>query len=272
MSILKKAVLPVGLIAILGASAMAQYPDSVSIFTDAKDLVRSKSFSGNGVFGKDTVTGDAFEGKKCIKYSYDLAGGYWDGFGLNLGSVSAVGTTAIRLAYKGPSGGASLGMTIIDRVGGTSSFTGLMEAPDWLLSDYPLTDFSSGTDSVTGNPKPADFNQISSIRFDIGSGAATGTGVLYLDDIWFMGGTFAGIRNPSHAPMASGKQLVTKSSGTMVTTISNLNGQVLRQNEQTVSANQQISLHTAFENQIPAGMYVLTIKGAGINVSRQIVR
>jgi hypothetical protein len=274
MGILKNAGLVAGAVALLYVSAIAQpYADSVSVYTDTKDRVKGASKYGAGALIRDTVTGDAFEGKQCFKYSYNLNGLNWDAFGLNSG-MSVAGVAAMRIAYKGLIPGASVGITLMDRAGGSTKLGySLNESASWTNADYPITDFIDGMDSTGTIPMPVDFTKFASIRFDIASGTATATGDIFIDNIWFMGATIVGVKHDLQGPHAVAN-LTARSSGSLVTTVCNLNGEIIVRHESTVNAYQAISrsLGIAEYNQLAPGMYVVSLKGAGINVSYPLSR
>jgi hypothetical protein len=106
-------------------------------------------------------------------------GGWWAAFGLSFNSynstLDATGYDVLRLAYKGPGAGLTLSLGLGYADGTTTANDGyaLANTASWTLIDIPLSYF-------TGKSHP--INAINVINFNI-SGAATGAGHLYIDDI-----------------------------------------------------------------------------------------
>jgi hypothetical protein len=187
-----KACLPLFAVAVVVLSVSAQM-DGLSFFTDAKSLVRSR-WSGFGTFTIDTSS-VAYEGTKCIKYAYSLTENGWDGFGISCVPVDASGTSALRLAFKGPAEGSWFQITMINYEGRTKTTTGrLYGTNQWALADIPLSDFADGPDTMSP-PRPFDFARLTQLRFDIGSSNASVTGTLFLDNIIFVGASNGSTRS-----------------------------------------------------------------------------
>jgi endoglucanase len=126
------------------------------------------------------TTDSPYEGGQHLRFNnYDLGGGWWDGFGLNLnnwGSTAATnfkGTkTHLRVAYRGLSAGHILQMQLKNgnTLGNAIDIGGNVAA--YTVVDVPLSSLSAGLNQEA----------ITEIQINV-SGAATGTGTVFIDAI-----------------------------------------------------------------------------------------
>jgi hypothetical protein len=165
-------------------------------------------------------------------------------------------------------------ITISDKSGGSTSRGAHLDGQGvWTLEDIPLADFIDGVDSL-GAPKPLDWTKVTSIRFDIYSGSATGTGTIYLDSIVFVGAVKSAVVNPQVHGVAIPKMSQRAMfAGTVSMDLLNLNGSLIARHQQNVKAGQMLSCNAGQEfAAVPRGTYLVSVKGAGIDFNTKIVK
>src|SRR5208337_1894785 len=115
-------------------------------------------------------------------YDYNLNSGWWDGLGLASDAITTLninGATNLMIAYQGPASGNTLYLQLITR----TNMNGRSYSPDVFLpysATYKLTNIPLSL--FVDSSHPADFTRYSEL--DVGlSGAATGSGTVYFDDI-----------------------------------------------------------------------------------------
>src|SRR5208337_4931983 len=129
----------------------------------------------------------AYEGVKQYRYNYNITN-WWDGLGLvsdGNGTLNIGGATNLMIAYVGPASGHTLYLQIITR----TNINGKSYSPDVFLpysATYKLTNIPLS--AFVDSSHPADFTRYSELDFGI-SGAISGTGTIYFDDIAFLGVT-----------------------------------------------------------------------------------
>jgi hypothetical protein len=252
----------------VSATARSATSGGLSFFTDAKNLIKTK-WNGPGVFTIDT-SGVAYEGKRCIKYAYSLSS-YWDGFGTRCLATDVTGTTALRIAGKGPTGTYVL-ITLISGNGGTLGRAAHYDfTPNWTLSDLPLTEFAQGSADTL-----FDMTKLTEIRFDVYTGAASGTGTIYLDNIIFMGASpNVAINSFKSDGIIRGLALTAKNDGLISTNVYSLNGMLISRRVQQVKTGMSVICNPKQEavySNLRRGTYIIRLKGAGISYDAKFIR
>jgi alpha-L-arabinofuranosidase len=237
-----------------------------AIYSDAETKV-TYTWAGDGQTTATTaiseITGNASEGSK----SYDLAftiGGYWAGGGIGFNQMDFSAQDSIILSYKGPGSGLSVmvGLAFSDntdtgqngyQAANTGSFTRVAIPMSFFTGSFPM-------------------NSVKGINFIV-SGAQTGTGHIYIDDIK-LAGSGGSTANPNRTARFTKTDLKLTCNGRMLTLANAFQGAKVFDMKGTLVTRMNPAQSGISRKLLPsAGAYTIKVtSGNGMDVSRIIAR
>nr|HPR60802.1 Ig-like domain-containing protein [Prolixibacteraceae bacterium] len=147
-------------------------PEEIVIYRDQGSIVQYV-WDGNGTLTELSSGGQ--EGSEHYRYNYSLSN-WWDGFGLGFPAQNVSQYENLVLALNGPSSASNnIVVTMSDADEETIDYT-VSRTTEYTLIEIPLSDFDGTNDLTT----------INHIMVSLG-GTQTGTGELYIDNIYFGG-------------------------------------------------------------------------------------
>ena len=155
---------------------------------------------------------------------------------------------------------------IKDNAGGYATYgLSLSDSPDWTTMDLAWTDFTQADTALN-------LTKTYSIRFDIMSGAATGTGTVYLDEIVFMGApsNTAVVNGLNHGVMASATRLA-KANGIVTISVVGLDGKLVAKYDRAVKPGMTVGADLG-NMALSRGTYLVRMNGAGISYETKLVK
>jgi len=168
---------------------------TTSIYSDAASLV-TYTWASDGQTTPTTtineVTTDAAEGSRSYDIAFGIAG-YWAGAGMGFLPLDFSVQDSLILSYKGPGAGLTvrIGLSFADNTNTENNGYLLQNAVSWTRAAIPMSAFSAFA---------AQLPQTNGVNFII-TGAETGSGHLFVDDIYLTGSVPTSIQSPYLAPI-----------------------------------------------------------------------
>ncbi len=147
------------------------------IYNDVTTLITG-IWNENGTL-TETSSDSPHEGSNHYQFNYSFTG-FWAGMGLNISNWSPNGNsfsgyTHLRLAYRGMNGDHRITLMLRSAAGDGNTLTLGTANNSYQVVDVPLFSFSAGTN--------LNINSITELAVSVSSDVASGSGVLYFDDI-----------------------------------------------------------------------------------------